>query len=390
MMALKSAALIALSLLVTLGAVMVTITRPAPNPQDPMNLRLTHDASTELDPVFSFDGKRIAFSSNRSGTFDIWMSDVDGRRRMQLTSMNSDERTPKWSPDGKTIAFLTIANDRTDIWISSLEGNRTVLTDDGALKKSFEWNPSGESLIYDSNKGGRWNIWLADLRTHQASQLTDGQGDNMYPSWTSDGMRILFSSNRSGSSKIFEMSSDGARLKQLTSGSGNDIKPRMSPDGKLIAFVSDRYGEGTLWIMNADGTNQYEARSNPPIQRPGTYIPTRVASDSYPSWNSNGQEVMYFAEAFPEAGSDTDVFVFYKNVTVLGYRDWDQFVLDSPRYYAYSTVGNSLVVIVPSRAAEIFPSWRADGNAIVYVSNRDGNFDLWILLLRGGAPSPYG
>ena len=94
-MILKGAVLLALSLLVTLGAAMVTITRPAPSPHDPMNLHLTHDAATDFDAIFSPDGKRIAFSSNRSGSFDIWVMHADGRRLMQLTSMDSDERNPK-------------------------------------------------------------------------------------------------------------------------------------------------------------------------------------------------------------------------------------------------------------------------------------------------------
>jgi Tol biopolymer transport system component len=403
-MIIKSTALLALSLLITLGAVMATITRPAPILHDSKFVQLTHDAATDLDPVFSPDGKRIAFSANRSGSFDIWVMDADGTRRMQLTSMDSDERNPKWSPDGKRIAFVTIAHGKTDIWISSLNGDRIILTDDGASKNSFEWNPSGDLLVYDSNEGGRWNVWLADLQAHRVAQLTESQGDSMYPSWTADGRDILFSSNSNGLFRLYTMSSDGARLRQLTSDTGNDIKPHMSTDGRYIAFVSDRLGRETLWIMDADGTNMREARSMPPSQRPGLGWEPDVALGSYPLWNPKSQGVMYVGnggepfyrdenlDIVPAAGGDSHMYVFYENISVVGYyTPFGDLDPSSPWYVVdYDGPGNSLVAMGSFRADEICASWRPDGEAIVYASDHDGAFDIWVQLLGAATPSPYG
>ena len=392
---------IMLSLLVTVVAVSATVTRPAPERSSMTELQLTHDAATDLDPVFSPDGRRIAFSSNRSGSFDIWiMNTYDGKRRMQLTSMDSDERSPKWSSDGKRIAFLVIEHGRTDIWVSSIDGEeRTNLTNDGASKKYFEWALSGELLVYDSNRGGRWNIWLADLHAHRAVQLTKGQGESMYPSWASDGREILFSSDRSGVFKIFAVSSDGASLRQISSDTGNDIKPRMSPNGRYIAFVSDRGGRATLWMMDADGTNVHEARSDPPIQNPGLPLEPEVASDSYPLWNLKSQGVMYWAhtgnETVPVSGSDLHVFTFYQNISVVGYVDWETGPDFGKDAYDWSSAsvqqGNSIVAMTsPWTSEQVYASWRRDGKAIVYASNRDGTFDIWIQLLAAETPSPYG
>jgi Tol biopolymer transport system component len=389
---LRGVALILLSLLITFGAVMVTITRPTPVFHDSTRIQLTDDTAADLDPVFSPDGKRIAFSSNRSGTFDIWVMDTDARRRMQLTSMNSDERSPKWSTDGKKIAFLATQQGRTELWIVNIGGEGSVnLTNDGGSKNNFEWNPAGQSLVYDVESGGVWRVWVADLRAHRAVQLTEGQADDEYPSWTSDGLAILFCSNRSGPFKIWEMSSDGFRLSQLTRGNGTDLKPRMSPDGRHIAFVSDRRGSETLWIMDADGTNMHEARSNPPIQRPGlVYLPPAVALGSYPYWNSKSQAVMYYARGF-QGANYSNTFVFYQNISVVAYLNWENANPSSPWYQAnYQCMGDSLVEMGSTRANVIFASWRPDGKAIVYTSNIHENLDIWVQMLGAETPSPYG
>jgi Tol biopolymer transport system component len=394
---------IMLSLLITGVAVSVTVTRPAPEPHSMTELQLTHDTAIDWDPVFSPDGKRIAFSSYRSGSFDIWiMNAYDGKRRMQLTSMGSDERSPKWSSDGKRIAFLATEQGGTDIWVSSIDGQESArLTHDGASKECFEWAPSGELVVYDSNRGGEWNIWLADLHAHSSLQLTEGRGRSMYPSWTSDGREILFSSRSSGVFKIYAVGSDGASLRQLTNDTGNDIKPRMSPDGKYIAFVSDRKGSATLWMMDADGGNIHEALTDPPIQDPGWPIEPNVASESYPLWNSQSQAVMYWArignETVPVAsGSELHVFTFYHNISVMGFLNWETGP-EVRRDYSgidWSTgstqQGDSIIPMDSLLVFEqVHASWRRDGKAVVYATNRDGNFDIWIRLLTGKAPSPY-
>ena len=67
--------------------------------------RLTDDPGIDLDPVWSPDGTRIAFSSSRNGNFDIYVVDADGGNLTQLTFCNCVDQVPAWSPDGTRIAF---------------------------------------------------------------------------------------------------------------------------------------------------------------------------------------------------------------------------------------------------------------------------------------------
>ena len=67
--------------------------------------RLIASSQWETRPSYSPDGRRIAFQSHRSGEFNIWTCDADGRNPVQLTSFGREAGTPRWSPDGRLLAF---------------------------------------------------------------------------------------------------------------------------------------------------------------------------------------------------------------------------------------------------------------------------------------------
>ena len=70
--------------------------------------QLTADPSSDVQPVFSPDGSRVAFASNRSGNWDLWIIDVEGGAPLQVTSSQADEIHPSWSPDGTQLVFSSL------------------------------------------------------------------------------------------------------------------------------------------------------------------------------------------------------------------------------------------------------------------------------------------
>jgi Tol biopolymer transport system component/serine/threonine protein kinase len=178
-------------------------------------------SSTRIDalPSYSPDGTKIAFSSYRSGSLEIWMADADGSSPVQLTSLGQYSVVPEWSPDGKQIVFQTSGETGNHLYIVGAEG--------GGLRR-----------------------------------LAKGADDELQPSWSSDGEWIYFMSDRSGAHQIWRVPSQGGEAVQVTRDGGEFA--RVSPDGSELYFTRGDYGSHELWKMAVTGGG--ETRVNvPPV-----------------------------------------------------------------------------------------------------------------------------
>src|SRR5262249_52277723 len=85
-------------------------------------IQLTSDPADDAQPVFSPDGKHIAFCSTRGGNWDLYVMDTDGRNVQQLTSTPAQEMHPSFSPDGTRLAYsaLSSRSDQWELWVLNL------------------------------------------------------------------------------------------------------------------------------------------------------------------------------------------------------------------------------------------------------------------------------
>jgi TolB protein len=110
-------------------------------------------------PVWSPDGKRIAFSSDVSGNWDIWMMNADGSGLTQITNDPKQQFSPSFSPDGKWITYSSNVSGHFDIWIMKADGSaQTQLTTDKSEASTPFWGRDG-NIYFSSNKAGNWDIW---------------------------------------------------------------------------------------------------------------------------------------------------------------------------------------------------------------------------------------
>jgi serine/threonine-protein kinase len=153
-----------------------------------------------FNPVFSPDGARIAFRSDRTGPNAIYMQDLGNSNVIQLTSGGPFDNTGSWTHNGKELAF-TRRNPQTnqdDIYIVSADqpnNIRTVLTDQ-FNKQSPEFSPDGHWLAYCSNKSGRYDLYVMAYPGPGPHVLVST--DAREPAWSKDGKELFYRSGQGG------------------------------------------------------------------------------------------------------------------------------------------------------------------------------------------------
>jgi TolB protein len=225
---------------------------------DGSNLRqLTSGPGNNQQGTFSPSGDRIAFLSDRDGTWAIYVMNSDGTSLARLThdSASVGER-PGWSPDGQHIAYYSNRNGHLDIWVTNADGtNHVALTNDSVPDWNPAWSPDGRFIAFDRNEGDR-EVWAMQSDGTNLRRLTRNEGYDGYPAWSPDGLRIAFIAVENDIWSVYTMYADGSDRRQLTNSPEWNFDPEWSPDGRQIVFDSRRDGRRGTYIMNADGSNE--------------------------------------------------------------------------------------------------------------------------------------
>ena len=238
---------------------LVDIFKKAPNP-----VKLTNNNAQDFDPVWSPDGSKIAFVSDRDGRSDIFIMNSDGSNPFNLTNSVFEDLSPAWSPDGKKIVFSrNIGN--TEIYKINIDANNLVRLTNII---SFDKEPS---VSISPTTGLNIVVFESNRRDSNYSELytmvLDGSDEkklfsNRYRQWDTsasfspDGTKIVFLSSVLGQNDVFLVNSNGTNLQQLTfTKNTNEYSPSWSPDGSHIIFASSDSQTNTIYQMNIDGSD---------------------------------------------------------------------------------------------------------------------------------------
>jgi Tol biopolymer transport system component len=165
--------------------------------KNPRGKALTRGPTIDRQPAFSPDGKRIAFTSDRAGHFDIWSLELSTGAVRRLTFDDADDWDPQYSPDG-------------------------------------------EHLLWSSNRSGNFEVWIAEPDGTGARQLTNNGVDAQNPTMSGDGRWVVYSTGNPDGPGIWKIRSDGTDAKVLIPGSF--VLPELSPTTGWVAASESAAG----------------------------------------------------------------------------------------------------------------------------------------------------
>ena len=172
--------------------------------------RLTATPNDETNPVFSPDGRRIAFSRSNGNDWDVCVTNADGTGdASRVTMMPEDDFVTSWTPDGKELIFETSRDEEGVERLYKTSVDRLALATALPLHQSFMGSPSpdGARIAYNprSGPGDGWRyyrggfaspLWIADLKTGALEKISNGPHNDRTPIWSGD--KIYFVSDRTG------------------------------------------------------------------------------------------------------------------------------------------------------------------------------------------------
>ncbi len=352
--------------------------------------RLTSGMAWDMQPRYAPDGKHIAFTSDRSGTENVWMMDADGSHPRPVTQeANRFSNSAAWSPDGQWIVVRRRLTDRSslgtvELWLYSVLGGGGM-----QITKKLEWGDANEPVFsrdgryiyfsgrpqrfqYDRNVfQGIWQIRRFDRVTGRIVTVTDGTGGSGHAAFSPDGRTMSFVRRVREKTVLFLYDLESGRERALWNGLSNDnmegfawtgVYPNYAwtPDGKGIVV----YASGGFWRVDAGSGAATRIAFTAPVEQlvthalrfPQTLDPEQVTvrQIAWPSLSPDGRTVAFSA---------------------LG------------QVWRYDIAAGTARALTPAGQRAFAPAWSPDGKWLAYVTWQDSvGGHVMKLPAAGGTP----
>ncbi|MDX1530207.1 MAG: winged helix-turn-helix domain-containing protein, partial [Rhodothermales bacterium] len=217
-------------------------------------MRLTHDDRDIAGLTVSPDGRRVVFSSNRSGMYELWAMPPEGGGLERVEGVAArDPGGPALAAGGRLL-FEEWAFD-INLWAADATGE----AEPQRLVASTWWDKhphlaADGRVAFVSNRSGPPEVWTAAADGSEQRRLTRFGGPSVEaPRWAPDGSRIAFQARPDGQADVYLLDPEGGAPQRLTTADTDDVAPRWSRDGRHVYFGSNRTGAWELWRAPVSG-----------------------------------------------------------------------------------------------------------------------------------------
>jgi Tol biopolymer transport system component len=363
-------------------------------------LRISNQAGEELFPSLTPSGDAVVYASAAAGNWDIYLHRV-GDDPINLTADSRvDEIQPVYSPDGQRILFRS-EREGGGLFVMPASGGLVTRVSDIGWDPA--WSPDGGQIVCSTARVEPTTVrlpdsqlWVVDVRTGQKRQLLDGPA--FQPQWSPSGLRIAFSgADGSRQRDLWTIAATGGDPVQLTSDRYADWNPIWSADGRVLYFLSDRGGTMNAWRMRIDEVTGRALEEPRPFTLPAANVIllARAAGSDALTWSSRvGGGMIQRYELDPARG---EVLGKPASLTSPSRSLVEAEISPDGSLLVANTRGESrddIVILRPDgtqvraltedEARDRYPRWSPDGRRVAFWSDRSGGTAVFVIDSDGG------
>ncbi len=215
--------------------------------------------STEpiISPVWSPDGKKLAYVSFDNKKPIVYVQELDSRRRIPVANYKGNNSAPAWSPDGKKIAIALSRDALTQIYLINADGSDIKrLTKSNGIDTEPCFSPDGQTIYFTSDRGGSPQIYRMTVEGTDVRRVTFRSDYSISPTVSADGRMLAYISGRGKNYQLHLLDLTTSAERSLSTAS-HDESPSFAPNSRYIVYSSNSGGKGALTVVSTDGTTRY-------------------------------------------------------------------------------------------------------------------------------------